>query len=239
MRRRVKLELMLAVAVSVTVALLAVAVNMPAPERSIELYSGWSGKLQASFGGSDQLATQQVTHENIQGELIKGDFETTIQGLRNVTSSYGGHIPVLHMSYENDLWSGTLTCNVPEDNVTSFTFDVRLLISDHGKVTRISIDVTETEVNASQTAEVPVSEVGIYLRERTSGSSPFVDMFGGIVPVLTTSLVWVAGGLIVGVPLCFAMLGVVMLVDRGIIPVWKRQFRNRSRGKGMPQTISD
>jgi len=122
--------------------------------------------------------------------------------------------------------------------VTTFTFEVRKLINDHGKVTHISIDVSETEVNETQTAEMPVSVVSMYVYERAGGSSPFADQLGGVVPLLTTSLVWIAEGLIVGVPLCFASLGVVVLVDRGIIPVWKKQFRNRSAGKGTPESIS-
>jgi hypothetical protein len=40
------------------------------------------------------------------------------------------------------------------------------------------------------------------------------------------------------VPLCFASLGVVVLVDRGIIPVWKKQFRNRSMAKERTESIN-
>jgi hypothetical protein len=78
----------------------------------------------------------------------------------------------------------------------------------------------------------------MYLYEHAGDSSPLVDQLGGIVPVLTTGLVWIAEGLIVGVPLCFASLGVVVLVDRGIIPVWKKQLRNRSVAKERTETIS-
>jgi len=42
---------------------------------------------------------------------------------------------------------------------------------------------------------------------------------------LTTALVWIAEGLIIGMPLCFASLGIVILVNRGIIPLWKNTLK--------------
>jgi hypothetical protein len=241
MKRKMRVELMSAVAVAVTLGLLAVYASMPGRPEPIPAYLSKAGlsadAIQKALGGSSQ-PTQQIISENIQGELRKGEFETTVQGVKDLASVYGGRVPALHMGYDNDAWSGTLTCKVPTDNVTSFTFDVRRLVNDHGKVTHISIDVSEVEINQTQAAETPFSEVSMYLYEQRGGASPFVDQFGGIVPVLTTGLVWIAEGLIVGVPLCFASLGVVVLVDRGIIPVWKKQFRNRSITKERTESIN-
>jgi len=237
MKRRMKVELVLAVVAAVTLASLALFVSLTRRPEPIAAYISKAG-IQQSFGGSTQQVTQQVILENIQGELRKGEFEVTIQGVKDLASGYGGRVPVLHMGYDNDVWSGTLTCKVPTDNVTSFTFDVRSLVNQHGKVTHISIDVSGVEVSQSQTGAAPLSEVSMYLYEYVGGSSPFVDQLGGIVPVLTTGLVWIAEGLIVGVPLCFASLGVVVLVDRGIIPVWKRQLRNRRVAKDRTESIS-
>lgn len=225
-----KLELISALAVAATLALLAVYTNLPRiSENQGYLYTLSRNGLESTqaLQGTSGMVTQQFISENIQGELRKGEFETTVQGVRNLTSSYGGRVPVLHMSFENEMWSGTLICEVPTDNVTSFTFGARKLVKDHGKVTHISIDVTETEVNQTQTQGIPVSEINMYLYERAEGTSPLVDQIGAVVPLLTTGLVWIAEGLIVGVPLCFVSLGVVLFVDRGIVPVWKKQFRNR------------
>lgn len=238
MKRRMKVELMSAVVVAVMLALLAVYTNLPRRSGTEgQMFSDSTSKLRDAFGVSSQ-STQQVILENIQGELRKGEFEVTIQGVKDLASGYSGRVPALHMGYDNDVWSGTLTCKVPTDNMTSFTFDVRRLVNQHGKVTHISIDVSEVEVNQSQTGEAPLSEVSMYLYEHAGGSSPLVDQLGGIVPVLTTGLVWIAEGLIVGVPLCFASLGVVVLVDRGIMPVWKKQLRNRSVAKDRTESIS-
>lgn len=235
MKRRMKLELISAVAVAVTLAFLAVYANLPGRSQTVgHLFSDSTSGLRDAFG----VSTQQVILENIQGELRKGEFEITVQGVKDSASVYGGRVPVLHMGYENEVWSGTLTCKVPTDNVTSFTFDVRRLVNAHGKVTHISIDVSEVEVNQTQTVEASLSEVSMYLYEHVEGTSPFLDQLGAIVPMLTTGLVWIAEGLIIGVPLCFASLGVVVLADRGIIPVWKKQFKNRSLARERTESIS-
>jgi hypothetical protein len=183
-------------------------------------------------------STQQIITENIQGELRKGEFETAVEGLKNITVDYGGRIPNLHMTYDNELWSGTLKCKLPTDNVTWFTFEVRKLVNDHGKVTHVLIDVNEVEVNETETPETPLSDVSIYLQEYVEGSSPFVDQLGAVVPLLTTGLLWTAEALIVGVPLCFACLGVVLIVNRGIVPVWKSQFR-KSPAKEAAQSVGE
>jgi hypothetical protein len=233
-----KLELVLAILMTVTIASLVIYGSLPkAQDSGTTLYvtdaksALWWSSIQ---GGS----TQQIITENIQGELRKGEFETTVEGLKNITLDYGGRIPNLHMAYDNELWSGTLKCKLPTDNVTWFTFEVRKLVNDHGKVTHILIDVDEVEVNQTQTPETPLSDISIYLQEYVEGSSPFMNQLGAVVPLLTTGLLWIAEGLIVAVPLSFACFGVVLIVSRGILPVWKRQFRNKIPAKEVAQSVS-
>jgi len=233
-----KLELVLAILMTVTIASLVIYGSLPkAQDSGTTLYvtdaksALWWSSIQ---GGS----TQQIITENIQGELRKGEFETTVEGLKNITLDYGGRIPNLHMAYDNELWSGTLKCKLPTDNVTWFTFEVRKLVNDHGKVTHILIDVDEVEVNQTQTPEIPLSDISIYLQEYVEGSSPFMNQLGAVVPLLTTGLLWIAEGLIVAVPLSFACFGVVLIVSRGILPVWKRQFRNKIPAKEVAQSVS-
>jgi hypothetical protein len=36
---------------------------------------------------------------------------------------------------------------------------------------------------------------------------------------------WIAQGLIFGLPLCFVSLGIVLLFNRGIIPLWKNLLK--------------
>lgn len=237
MERRIKLELVLAILMTLAIASSAIYASLPrTPDNRTELFLRSAQSLdQSSLQGT---STQQVITENIQGELRQGEFEITVEGLKNLTSDYGGRIPNLHMTYDNELWSGTLECKLPTDNVTWFTFEVRKLVNAHGKVTHILIDVNEVEVNQTQTPEIPLSDVSIYLQEYVEGSSPFMNQLGAVVPLLTTGLLWIAEGLIVAVPLCFACLGVVLIVNRGIIPVWKRQFRNKIPAKEAAQSVS-
>ena len=236
MKRRMKLELVLAILMTLAIASLAIYASLPKnPDRTV------LDVKSARFWGSPSFqgtSTQQVITENIQGELKKGEFETTVEGLKNLTLSYSGRIPSLHMAFDNELWSGTLQCKLPTDNVTWFTFEVRRLIDAHGKVTHILIDVNEVEVNQTQTPEIPLSDISIYLQEYEEGSSPFMNQLGAVVPLLTTGLLWIAEGLIVAVPLCFACLGVVLIVSRGILPVWKKQFRNKIPAKEVAQSVS-
>jgi len=232
-----KLELVLAILMTVTIALLVVYGSLRKDQDNRTALYVTDAK---SFGWSpiQGTSTQQIITENIQGELRKGEFETAVEGLKNITVDYGGRIPNLHMTYDNELWSGTLKCKLPTDSVTWFTFEVRKLVNDHGKVTHVLIDVNEVEVNQTETPETPLSDISIYLQEYVEGSSPFVDQLGAVVPLLTTGLLWIAEALIVGVPLCFACLGVVLIVNRGILPVWKKQFR-KIPTKELPQDVGE
>jgi hypothetical protein len=236
MKKRMKLELVLAILTTLAVAFLAIYASLPKnPDRTVLYIQSTRSYGSSSFQGT---STQQVITENIQGQLRKGKFETTVEGLKNLSLVYGGRIPSLHIAYDNELWSGTLECKLPTDNVTWFTFEVRRLINTHGKVTDILIDVNEVEVNQTQTPEIPFSYISIYLQEYVESSSPFMNQLGAVVPPLTTGLLWIAEGLIVAVPLCFACLGVVLIVSRGILPVWKRQFRNKIPAKEVAQSVS-
>jgi len=232
-----KLELVLAILMTVTIASLVVYGSLRKDQDNRTTLYVTSAKSY-SQSPTQGTSTQQIITENIQGELRKGEFETAVEGLKNVTVVYGGRIPNLHMTYDNELWTGTLKCKLPTDNVTWFTFEVRKLVNEHGKVTHVLIDVNEVEVNQTQTPETPLSDISIYLQEYVEGSSPLVDQLGAVLPLLTTGLLWIAEALIVGVPLCFACLGVVLIVNRGIVPVWKKQFR-KIPAKEVAQNISE
>ncbi|MDH5448668.1 MAG: hypothetical protein OEX01_06690, partial [Candidatus Bathyarchaeota archaeon] len=59
--------------------------------------------------------------------------------------------------------------------------------------------------------------------EEKETPGPVIQLMS-VFPILATGLIWIAEGLIVGVPLCFASLGVVMLAKRVIIPLWKKEL---------------
>jgi len=222
-----KLELATAVLMAVVLCIVVIYVNLPTENRGGLFTTSSNGHAYQPQG----IETQQVISENIQGELKKGSFEIVVEGLKNSTSYHGGAMPYLSMIYENELWKGTMNCKIPTENVTWFTFDVRKLVSANGKVTHISITVTEVSVNTTEQAEPQLSDVSINLKESADGYSPIVNQIGAALPWLSTGLVWMAQGLIIGVPFCLAALGIVMLIDRGIVPLWKRQLKAKNLNK--------
>lgn len=230
LKKRFRLMLTVAVVMAVGISVLSVYVNRRSNESGAYMYV--SNVAQSSgqgvFGVQSSSAVQQVITENIQGELRKGSFETVVRGLRVLVVSRGGSVPVLNMDFDNDVWRGGMSCKVPTENVANFTFDVRTLISDNGKVTHITIDVLEKTVNQTGEPEVPMSDVSIGLRETLEGAAPVVNQLGTVTSWLVTGLVWTTQGLILFVPLCFVCLGIVLLVEKGIVPAWKREFKGKS-----------
>jgi hypothetical protein len=228
------MELALAIVMAIMLSALTVYVNQPRPpERTGGSFGSFSGAALSGRTPSTTTEVQQVVRENIEGELAKGSFETVVKTLKNLTYGYGGIIPNLNMIYENELWTGTLNCKIPTENVASFTFDVRQFISANGKVTHISVSITETVVNQTGLLEKPLSEVSIGLKESADGGgeTPIMSQMKTVVSWLFTGLAWIAQGLIIGVPLCFVSLGIVVLADRGIIPAWRKMLKGKNTSK--------
>jgi hypothetical protein len=228
------MELALAIVMAIMLSALTVYVNQPRPpERTGGSFGSFSGAALSGRTSSTTTEVQQVVRENIEGELAKGSFETVVKTLKNLTYGYGGIIPNLNMIYENELWTGTLNCKIPTENVTLFTFDVRQFISANGKVTHISVSITETVVNQTGLFEKPLSEVSIGLKESADGGgeTPIMSQMKTVVSWLFTGLAWIAQGLIIGVPLCFVSLGIIVLADRGIIPAWRKMLKGKNTSK--------
>jgi len=178
--------------------------------------------LSASESGNDRV---KLVSETIEGELEKGKFEGVISQLEDLTEEKRGFVPSLYMTYRDELWRGEMISKIPQENMSSFVFKTREIIDANGTV--ISITTSITDVTGTQ-GEAPYATIGISLRETVGigAPEPIVQVMS-VVPWLVTSLVWIAEGLIIGVPLCFVFLGVVLLVDRGIIPVWKKQLKKQ------------
>ncbi len=223
-----KKELILAVILSIVLVASIGFINLQNRSQEYQDSLQISPYKKGSLAELQSTSTKQIIRENIIGELQKGSFETVVRELKNLTSTHGGRMPRLQMFYENEVWKGELTCKIPTDNVTSYTFDVRALISSHGKVTYISISVTEIEVNGTSQQQETMSDVSINLKEIAEvGQSPLISQLGSVVPWLTTSLIWIAQGLIITVPLSFVLLAIIIMVEKGIIPLWKKQIKSK------------
>jgi hypothetical protein len=230
--KKMKMELALAVIVTIVVSSLAVYVNLLGQrETGAFLLGSTQSYRQDESDYAHASAVQQIITEDIRGELKKGSFETVVLSIRGLIASYHGRVPSMTMFYDNDLWTGMLDCKIPTGNVTQFTFDVRQVIGEHGRVTHIGISITEVEVNETDQAEEQFSKISMSLKEVSGEQSPIISQIGSVIPWLVTGLVWMAEGLIIGVPLCFVSLGIVLLIDRAIIPTWKKQFKSRTLNK--------
>jgi hypothetical protein len=129
------------------------------------------------------------------------------------------------MTYQDQVWSGLMICKVPPTNVTFFTFGARAIIEANGTVTYINISVED--INATQQSqENTYSTINLNLKEiKPENGAGIAVSLAPVLSILTTSLWWIAQGLIIGIPLCFASLGIVILVNRGIIPLWKNMLK--------------
>ena len=224
-----KKKIGLAILLTVLVAVLAAYTNSPhlnqrfTPElglSSMELESARS-----SFSGANVGQQAWQVFETIEGELRKGTFETVVSQLEALTETKGGYIYSEDLFFRDNLWSGEVVSKIPQENTSSFVFGTKALIEANGTVISITTSVRSVST-PDKTQEISYSTIKTTLKEKTGAEPPqAITQILSVIPWLVTSLVWIAEGLIIGVPLCFVSLGVIMLVDRGILPVWKKQLK--------------
>ena len=219
-------EICFGIILSILIALSAVYFTM----RNEEHYSPdlLSTDLRETLGLSTY--NQETQHfklilETIEGELKRGTFEDVVSRLEILTEEKYGYVKSLRMIYQDQVWSGLMICKLPPTNVTSFTFGARAIIEANGTVTYISISIED--INASQQSqENTYSTINLNLKEiKPENGAGIGASLAPVVSILTTSFLWIAQGLIIGIPLCFASLGIVILVNRGIIPLWKNTLK--------------
>ena len=158
-RKKIKMEIILAVTLAISLSISVIYLSQPRDgTRWYAMPLSFQSKTSWESGLSN---VEKIVEEEIVGELRKDFFETVIEDIKNLTFHYGGRMPYLNMIYEDDLWSGWMKCKVPSENMTMFTFDVRRLIDEYGKVTYITVRVTEIEANQTQPPETHFSEVTI------------------------------------------------------------------------------
>lgn len=227
-------EIFLAVVLCLAITVFAIYSNAKNAENSfgnnlsnskVLMQSG----LSSSSGTPSNTGSQQyskIYSETIEGELDRGAFEKVVGALEVLTEDMGGYVRSLYLTYVDEVWSGTMVTKVPTASVTSFTFVAREIIDKNGTVTYINIRVDS--VNASQLGEeAEYSTINFTLKEvkPKDGENEVTTAIAPILPILSTSFMWIAQGLMIGIPLCFASLGIILLVNRGIIPLWKRTLK--------------
>ena len=214
-------EIFFGIALTVLVVFSAIYANT----RNEEAYMR---RIQLASSNAYSQETQQqskIITETIVGELQRGTFENVVNRLEILTEEKEGYVKTLRMTYQDQVWTGLMICKLPPTNVTSFTFGAREIIEANGTVTYISISI-EDAVATQQNQEDPYSTINLNLEEiKPEKGADIGVLLAPVLSVLTTSFSWIAQGLIIGVPLCFASLGIAVLVNRGIIPLWKNTLK--------------
>jgi len=167
----------------------------------------------------------------IKGELKNGTFEEVVMSVEEETESLGGYIDSEDVTFTEDLWSGEIVSKIPQNNSLQFVFKVRSLISTNGKVVSITTNIKDITPPAGVTIEKPLATIRITLREVFEKPSQPVlahiefPFLAAIVPYLGTFFTWVITGVVIGLPAYFTILGIVLLIDRALLPIANKLFK--------------
>ena len=183
-----------------------------------------SRSSETSYDGEYQYSW--VVSESIKGELERGAFERVIENLQILTEENQGYVQSLRMTYQEKFWRGLMICKVPQANVTSFTFSARTIIEENGTITYINISIEKVDqLETAEENEFTSIDFNLEEKKLEVANTHLLASLSPVFAVLTTSLLWIIKGLIIGIPLCFVSLGVIMLINRGIIPLWRNMLK--------------
>jgi hypothetical protein len=225
-----KKEIGLAVALALTIATLSIFYNTaPQGDSSKGHWTMASTKSLESMSAltSEPSERVRIMDADIQGNLKNGTFETVVPFIEALTREKGGVIVTEYMTFKEELWSGEIVSKLPPTNASAFTIEARQKIDEYGRVVTIQITIREFTLSKNTTKGEQYSTIKTFLseefEEEKETPKPVIQVMS-VFPILVTGLVWIAEGLILGVPLCFVSLGVVMLIRRVIIPLWKKEL---------------
>jgi len=189
---------------------------------------------QYGLSGLTGLTTQTSSAENervkdirqwIKGELKKGTFEEVVTNIEDETENFGGYIDSEDVTFLDDIWSGELVSKIPQNNSLQFVFKARNLISTNGKVTAITTNIKDITPSSGATTAKPLATIRITLKELAEKPSqpglPPIEfpLTATIIPYLGTFFTWIITGIIIGLPAYFTILGIVLLINRALIPL--------------------
>lgn len=222
-----KKEVGVAVALGLTIAIVSVFYHMAPQSDDSFGFSLQSRSRESALWSASSQERFRIMDADIQGKLNAGTFEAVVPFIEALTREKGGFIVTESMVFKDGLWRGEIVSKLPPTNASSFTMETRQKIDANGRVVTIEIEIREFTRSPNATDVEQYSTINTFLseefEEETDTPEPVVQLMS-VFPIVVTGLVWVAEGLIVGVPLCFVSLGVVMLIKRVIIPLWKREL---------------
>lgn len=184
---------------------------------------------QYGLGGSTQtpiVADERVKdiRQAIKGELNKGTFESVVIGIEDETDTLGGYVESEDVTFTDDVWSGEIVTRIPQNNSLLFVFKVRSLISENGKVVSIITNIKDITPTSGILDQKPLAQIRATLNEASDKpwkpTLPTIELpfLPGVLSLLTAFFTWVIVAVIIGVPAYFTVLGIVILIDRGLKP---------------------
>jgi len=240
LKKLTKKESLAALILCITLIGATIYVNLPRP---IEQYTeGLERKLKPQYGLPNPLTqTSPIVEDErvrdirqwIKGELKRGTFEDVATSIEEETESLGGYVDSEDLTFTQDLWSGEIVSKIPQNNSLEFVFKVRSLISSNGKVISITTNIKDVTPQAGTTIPKPLAIIRTTLKEVFDQPGqlglpplefPFITV---IAQYLGTFFTIVITGVVIGLPAYFTVLGIVLLIDRTLLPLAHKLFKRR------------
>jgi len=181
-----------------------------------------------NFGTTqEESADQRIKdiRQWINAELTKGKFKEVVRGIEAFTEEQGGYVYSEDLTYADEVWNGELVSRVPQDNATDFIFNVEELLNNNGKVISITTSIRDITGTIGTSEQKPHATIRVTLAETSGKIVIGLPIIEGIAPFLSTFFTWVAAGVIIGLPAYFTVLGIVLLIDRALVPIANKLFK--------------
>jgi len=220
------------VALIICVALVGASVYANTATLHSPSFAEWTSKGDASIPRENFSTTQESADQRIKdirqwikAELTKGKFKEVVKGIEALTEEQGGYIYSEDLTYADEVWNGELVSRIPQDNATDFIFNMEDLITKNGKVISITTSIRDITGTIGTSEQKPHATIIVTLAEISGKIIIGLPIIEGIAPFLSTFFTWVAAGVIIGLPAYFTVLGIVLLIDRALLPIANKLFK--------------
>jgi len=245
MKKPKRTELM--VALIICIALVGASVYANTAIRHPMSYGGLTSQGDALIPKENFATTQEESADQrikdirqwIQAELTKGKFKEVVRGIEALTEEQGGYVYSEDLTYADEVWNGELVSRIPQDNATGFIFNIEDLINKNGKVISITTSIRDITGTIGTSEQKPHATIRVTLAETSGKINIGLPIIEGITPFLGTFFTWVVSGVIVGLPAYFTVLGIVLLIDRALVPIANKLFKkglNKNR-EALPSPV--
>lgn len=223
----------LTVALIICIVLVGASVYANVVTQHPASFSGFLGGGSSISRENFATATQEESADQrikdikqwINAELTKGKFKEVVRGIEALTEEQGGYVYSEDLTYADEVWNGELVSRIPQDNTTDFIFNMEDLIAKNGKVISITTSIRDITGTIGTSEQKPHATIRVTLTEISGKIIIGLPIIEGITPFLSTFFTWVVSGIIIGLPAYFTVLGIVLLIDRALLPILNKLFK--------------